>query len=141
MRGVAHQQQEVHALEEEEGSREVSQKIGRCAVLDRVTPTTPSRELTNAEHRIRYLERALRDEPQSPQAMANAGELMRLQDVRSGWQSEKDANRRAWLAHHRRLYWVHLRLTREHFRALRRLEREVIPGDETPSANGNGNHE
>jgi hypothetical protein len=90
-------------------------------VLDRVTPTTPGKEVAGAEHRIRYLSRAIRSEPKGKRATANMAELVRLQDVRDGWRGEMERNRAAWIAYHRRQRRILIELARRHRVALMKL--------------------
>jgi hypothetical protein len=104
--------------------------------VDYLAPTTPAKEAANADHRIRFLEGALWGESTETRTGVNSAELDRLRRARELWLDERERNRTVWIDHHKRLYRIHLRLTRDHFRALRRLKR-----GETPSTNGNGKHD
>jgi hypothetical protein len=109
--------------------------------MHQLAPTTPTREIANADHRIRYLERALREEPRGRRATRNKAELVRLQDVREGWAGERERNRAAWIRYHHRQRRTLIELARRHHVALIKLlgAGEVIAGEE-PSENGTGKH-
>ncbi len=103
--------------------------------MHQIAPTTPTREIANATHRIRYLERAVRDQPKGRRTTVNTAELVRLQDVRDGWRAEAEEIRRAHREHAACMWKLHTNLAAEHRRRWRALgqAREVITGGEPAS--------
>jgi hypothetical protein len=87
----------------------------------RTVPTTPAKELANAQHRILLLRRALREEPKGARATMNEAEMLRLEDVRDGWQAEAEEIRRAHREHAARMWRLHANLAAEHRRRWRAL--------------------
>ena len=101
----------------------------------RTVPTTPAKEIANAEHRILLLRRALSEEPKGARATMNEAEKQRHEDVRDGWQAEAEALRRAHREHAARMWKLHANPAAEHRRRWRALWQagEGIAGDEPSS--------
>ncbi len=95
-------------------------------MIDRVSSTTPAKEIARIEHRQRILAQALADEPRGRRARMNAAELAHLDEQHAAWSEEQEANRRAWIVHHRRAFSAHMRLARNHHVQLMRLLRSGV---------------
>lgn len=80
--------------------------------MERVTTTTPAREIERIDHRIAYIEVANRE--RFIPSRENLAELQRLRMQRHMWQWEADELREAHIAHAARMVRVHAGIARDH---------------------------